>query len=458
VRAKVVLGTTPGAVQYADPAERDSLRSVIDDPSLPSKGYSPERGERAAIGSAGERHGFVDAEPALRREGYTEIYFKDSWPAWARRAFPGETKTTEVLAIDPKRSRVLVEDITAGPWSGTEMKAGHRLRLPQEDPGRLYKSRRSGKVVTPPEQKVAHLEKTVEDGHQVARNLPPELEHYEVVVRDRYWDYGGVSREITVKPAAPIGGVGPTSSASSSAASSPEKAAETVATRRPAGTTATRRPSEAVAERATTRRSPESGVENRPGVEPTTAKRPVGAIGEPEDGVHSGPGGMHPLDIAQSLGAVGAEADRIAIFRGLRSEQWWVPGRLSRQKGIFEALRSTNPEATIYAAITYRFRWTIPRSGVAPVVGFMKQVFQSVSFDNVEITLSPHEGVVRTPSEQRGGFARLTSSVRIDLVTYSVPIAEPGEDWSPKVPDRPIQVGLPLWRLLWMSRPAPQDE
>ena len=75
------------------------------------------------------------------------------------------------------------------------MKSGDPRRLPQDVP--------ATPKVKPPEQKIAHLEKTVGYGRQAARNLPAELEDYEIVVRDRYWKQGGVSVVVRVKPPGP---------------------------------------------------------------------------------------------------------------------------------------------------------------------------------------------------------------------------------------------------------------
>ncbi|HEV3260138.1 MAG TPA: DUF4157 domain-containing protein [Gemmataceae bacterium] len=178
------MASQAGVPQFAGPEGTGGA-------DLPTKGFSPDPGEAAAIGSAGERHQFAEAKAALEREGYTEIYFKDDFPGWVKKAFPSKSSSPEVVAVDPKGNRVLVEDFTAGPWSTAAMRSGDPRRLPQDVPERPGQK--------PPEQEIAHLEKTIEYGRQAARNLPPELKDAEVAVRDRYWKQGGVSRRISVK-------------------------------------------------------------------------------------------------------------------------------------------------------------------------------------------------------------------------------------------------------------------
>ncbi|MFI0404341.1 DUF4157 domain-containing protein [Actinomadura sp. 3N508] len=200
----VLLGSTPGAVQHADPPGKDPLKAVIDDPSLPTGEFGGQPGELSAIGKAGERHHFVETEAALKREGYTEIYFMGNFKGWVKKAFPHKKQGPEVVAIHPDRRRILVEDFTAGPWSTAEMKSGDPRRLPQDVP--------ASPRAEPPTQKIAHLEKTVDYGHQVARNLPSELKDYEVVARDRYWrtDKPKLSVEVKIKPLGPVRPPGPT--------------------------------------------------------------------------------------------------------------------------------------------------------------------------------------------------------------------------------------------------------
>jgi hypothetical protein len=205
----VVLGSTPGAVQCAAPPGKDPVSAVIDDPSLPTEGFSPDLGEAAAIGSAGERHQFVEAEAVLKREGYTEIYFKENFPEWVQKVFPktSEKKSPrsapEVVAYAPKRNQWLVEDFAAGPWTQAKMKPGDPRRLPQEPPEGLYRGMgKRAKVIQPPEQQIAHLEKTIDDAQRLARNLPPQYKDAGVSARDRYYKHG-VSREVNVKRAEP---------------------------------------------------------------------------------------------------------------------------------------------------------------------------------------------------------------------------------------------------------------
>jgi len=199
--AEVRLGAAAGHAQHAEPD--DPLDQIVNDAILPAEGHSPDPGESTAIGSAGERHQFGEAKAALEREGYTEIYFKDDFRGWVKKAFPNKNAAPEVVAVDRNRNRIMVEDFTAGPWSTAEMKAGDPRRLPQDWP--------SSPTRKPPSQKIAHLEKTIDYGRQLVRNLPPDLKDAGITVRDRYWKAGGVSRQIDItlpRATAPAGSGG----------------------------------------------------------------------------------------------------------------------------------------------------------------------------------------------------------------------------------------------------------
>jgi hypothetical protein len=189
-RVAATMDSQTGVPQCAGPGDAPAGAD------LPAEGFSPDPGEAAKIGSAGERHHFAEAKAALEREGYTEIYFKDDFKGWVKKAFPSKSSSPEVVAVDPKGNRVLVEDFTAGPWSPAAMRSGDPRRLPQDVPERPGQK--------PPGQEIAHLEKTIEYARQAARNLPPELKDAEVTARDRYWKQGGVSRAISVRSRARI--------------------------------------------------------------------------------------------------------------------------------------------------------------------------------------------------------------------------------------------------------------
>jgi hypothetical protein len=138
----------------------------------------------------------------LHKQGYTEVYinkqgdFKTN--KLLKQAFRDKRAGPDLVAIDHKNKKILVGDITAGAWSQTDIKPGGKRQLPHD--------------IGAPEERRPHLEKTVEDAKQLARNLPDEYKDYTVVARDRYREDVRTqhSKEVVVKK-----GVAPSTGGSS---------------------------------------------------------------------------------------------------------------------------------------------------------------------------------------------------------------------------------------------------
>jgi len=108
----------------------------------------------------------------LIAKGATAVHPNHEFPDWLRKAFPksGRSATAaikegpDIVAIDTKRGKIVVGDVTAKPGGD-------------------------------------HLTKTVSDAHKVAAALPEDLKDFEVVAQERYYgadqEYSG---EIVVKP------------------------------------------------------------------------------------------------------------------------------------------------------------------------------------------------------------------------------------------------------------------
>src|SRR5262249_42484821 len=108
----------------------------------------------------------------LIAKGATSVHPNHEFPDWLRKAFPKSAQSAsasvregpDIVAIDAKRGKVIVGDVTAKP-SGD------------------------------------HLTKTGSDAHKVAAALPEQFKDFEVVAQERYYgadqEYSG---EIVVKP------------------------------------------------------------------------------------------------------------------------------------------------------------------------------------------------------------------------------------------------------------------
>jgi hypothetical protein len=162
--------------------------------------------DSAALGTGLQPLEIDDWKAELRKHGYTEFHSKaDGFKGWAKDAFPDGRKRPDLVAVDHTRKKVLVGDVTAGPWSETDVKPGDKRPLPNElgeaDPQRHRKG-------TPKAQKQAHEIKTKTDARQAARNLPSEMQDYEVATQERYWNAKAkTSKRLVIKrqgtPSAP---------------------------------------------------------------------------------------------------------------------------------------------------------------------------------------------------------------------------------------------------------------
>src|ERR1700694_2779186 len=83
--AAVRLGSAAGVAQCGP---KDPVGTAADESSLPTGQHSPDPREAQKIGSAGERHQFAEAEAALRREGFTEIHFRENFRGWLSEGLP----------------------------------------------------------------------------------------------------------------------------------------------------------------------------------------------------------------------------------------------------------------------------------------------------------------------------------------------------------------------------------
>jgi Domain of unknown function (DUF4157) len=140
----------------------------------------------AGIGTGIQPLEIDDWKAELKKQGYTEFHSnRDGFKGWAKDAFPDRRKRPDLIAVDHTRQRVLVGDVTAGPWSETDVKPSDRRPLPNElgedDPYRAPKRRHKP-------QKQAHGSKTKADGRQAARNLPAAMQGYEIAAEERYWN------------------------------------------------------------------------------------------------------------------------------------------------------------------------------------------------------------------------------------------------------------------------------
>jgi len=216
------------AVQLA--TKTDPLREALDPPlELNPGGVLPEPGpgqpgEAKAIGSAGERLDVERLRTALHQAGYDEVYAKDEFArsrdGWLNRAFPDKWSGPDLVAIrnTAGAKQVLVLDVTSGTGSVADIKPGDKRSLPVEwetrtSPGfrgnqygprdlthELKLSQTHEVPVQPYESvKQPHIAKTIDDAHQVARNLPEHLKGYSVVAREYHWRTGELTKPNIVK-------------------------------------------------------------------------------------------------------------------------------------------------------------------------------------------------------------------------------------------------------------------
>jgi hypothetical protein len=218
----------------------DIAQDIINDSSLPqseaetrSGSYIPH--ESVTLGGAGEKLDYEDVvKGKLRKEGYTEIYYKtEIQKSPFAKAFPDGRRVPDVIAVKRgKTPEILVLDITRDSGSITDIKPGDQLKIPVETqtttPGRftgnqyrpadvLDEMNHPKPVEVPaqnPESTVKpHFDKTVGDGKQVYRNLgdSKEFEGFEVKAKEYHWGTGKYTKEVslgkipkvTVKP--PVG-------------------------------------------------------------------------------------------------------------------------------------------------------------------------------------------------------------------------------------------------------------
>jgi hypothetical protein len=149
--------------------------------------------EAAAIGKELERPELKAWRASLEKKGYT-VYTQHQFDKveWLKNAIPGKRPRPDMVAINPKTGKIIVGDVTAGPWSPTELKPGDVRKLPHDIGGGV--------------EKKLHIEKTIDRAKQISRHLPDDLKHCEVVAQDRWWQKGGHSRQITVRKGTPVSG------------------------------------------------------------------------------------------------------------------------------------------------------------------------------------------------------------------------------------------------------------
>jgi hypothetical protein len=365
--------------------------------------------EAQVIGSEGERHEFGDAEADLRAQGYGEVHYRTRFKGWLERAFPNKKARPEVVAVDHDRKVVLVEDFTAGPWSRAALKPGDLRKLPNEIP-----ERGAGRL---PAEDKPHLDKTIENGRQLARNLPPEFAGYKVVVRDRYWKAGGYSREIIVEPAGPPTPTG---------AAPPPSA---VGSGRAIGAGATGG-------------TPASGGRSASAIE--------GEVGRGGRRAYTGVPDMAPVVVGgpNARGAAAADA-AVLVLQGINFVLGWLNDRRQRER-VHAALGALEGEIT-------RLQQRRPDCGVLLVIYFTQieghpdsPIQPGPEFARIEMGVGRDP---RTADKQRRGTPRLLpglSPMQREQVSQQlwIPPPQPVEAMPPKPP-------LPVFGLATFSSRTP---
>lgn len=166
----VVFGTG----QY-DPGTREGRRLLVHElthviqqqTTGPRLARVPGDGEEAAIGSGVEALEVSNWKNTLERQGYRVFTRKEfDQVEWLNKAFPDKRARPDLVAINTSKKKILIGDITAGPWSQAKLKPGDIRKLPHDI---------GGEVETKP-----HLEKTVENARQAYRNLPDDMKDFQV--------------------------------------------------------------------------------------------------------------------------------------------------------------------------------------------------------------------------------------------------------------------------------------
>ena len=159
---------------------------------------APGESEDAAIGKEIERAELQEWRVTLEKDGY-EVFTRQQFDKveWLEKAIPSKVPRPDLVAVNGKTGKIIVGDITAGPWSTSELKPGDVRKLPHGIGAEV--------------ETKAHLEKTMDRAQQISRHLPDDLKHCDVVAQDRWWKEGGYSRQVTVSKGTKLprgGGVG----------------------------------------------------------------------------------------------------------------------------------------------------------------------------------------------------------------------------------------------------------
>jgi len=190
------------------PTGRAVLARAPED-DAPIGGRDPREAQK--IGQAGEPEEIGRVRVELAKKGYGEIFDSRQMSRrraqirrteaqggtprrqpidWVLEVFPDGRARPEFVAVNRRRNKILVLDLTASPTTTTDWKPGDARTLPNDAP--------------PGEGGKHHLEKTKEYGRQVARQRPAELAGFDVVAQDRHWKTGKYSKEIRIRrPQAP---------------------------------------------------------------------------------------------------------------------------------------------------------------------------------------------------------------------------------------------------------------
>jgi hypothetical protein len=178
------------------------------------------------------------------------------------------------------------------------------------------------------------------------------------------------------------------------------------------------------------------------GVKPTSGG---GGLGTLLDRV--GPTVDQGVFAVQVLSAVSRRLDEWRMAQQLHSEWVSLPARTRSLESEVDKLRDADPKATIYANISFRFKWGIPTQIAEGVpLGFATQVFQEVKLVEVRASTLPLHMVSSSIKDE----VAYLKQQRTDLATYSVPLAQPGEHWQPRMELIPAQAGdEPLRRVMF---------
>ena len=369
----------------------------LDDPA--TRGRVFEQGEAEDWGQA------------LEKRGYTVYINKRGDFAKSkllRNAFRHKNQGPDLVAVNEKQKHILVGDITAGAWSTAELKPGDVRKMPND--------------LDLPESK-PHLDKTVSDARQLARNLPDAYNEFTVTARDRYREdpRQQFSQEVTVR--APVPAKAPPRAAGAPAKAVPAAGAPAKAVpAKGAPASAVSSPPAAIASR-TARRQGQPAL-SPPKVASTTSKggRPGKGPGLRGSGVARGVRGRGLgllISMAASLFASKAQAatDSERSHRDLADIERQVAAKLAALGESVATLQALAPARTVF--VNYTVRATTFEMFIATPDGAVTEdIYMGTDLGDVAVSYADLSGA-RT---ERDGSAARGGTDSIEITTYSEPL------------------------------------